>query len=228
MRASIGTSKAYAERTLGCANNDGRLPICRDVTCFEAASVLQNPPSARMHDWTARMEAVAQCRDRDSFMHIYDHFAPRVRHYLQGLGVRNSLAEELAQEALLRVWQRAHQYDPNLGSLTTWLFRIARNLHLDRVRREPIWHLAQAYLDDLDSAVAGRWSVATETYAEESNVRHAVEQLPDIQARLIRMSYFEAKSQQAIANELGMPLGTVKSHLRRAFLTLQAELACKR
>lgn len=188
---------------------------------------MQNPANPSMLDWATQMHAVASRRDRDSFMRIYDHFAPRVRRYLQGLGAGNALAEELAQEALLRVWQRAHQYDSRQSSLCTWVFRIARNLHIDRVRREPAWCQVQEYLIGLDGS-DGVWPAGTEAYAEEANVRHAVQQLPGIQARVIRMSYFEAKSQQAIANELDMPLGTVKSHLRRAFLKLQAELACKR
>lgn len=180
-----------------------------------------------MHDWTAQMEAVARCRDRDSFMRVYDHFAPRVRRYLLGIGVGSGMAEELTQEALLRVWQRAHQYDARRSGLGTWLFRIARNLYIDRVRSEPGWYHAQQYVDELDGTVDGTRPPATETYAEEAHLRQVVQQLPDIQARLIRMSYFEAKSQQAIADELDMPLGTVKSHLRRAFLKLQNELACK-
>ena len=181
-----------------------------------------------MHDWSAQMEAVACRRDRDSFMRIYDHFAPRVRRYLLGLGAGSGLAEELAQEALLRVWQRAHQYDPARSSLGTWVFRIARNMHIDRVRREPAWRRAQEYIDGLDGMSDGPRPAGAETYTDEANIRHAVQQLPGIQARVILMSYFEAKTQQAIASELGMPLGTVKSHLRRAFLKLQNELACKR
>ena len=194
----------------------------------EVAEALQNPPSAAMHDWTAQLEAVACRHDRDSFMRIYDHFAPRVRRYLLGLGVGGALAEELTQEALLRVWQRAQQYDPGRSNPQTWIFRIARNLHLDRVRRGPAWRMAQEYLDDLDGAVDGQWPPGTESYAEEAIIHQAIQQLPGIQARVIRMSYFEAKSQQAIASELGVSLGTVKSHLRHAFLKLQAELTCKR
>ena len=55
-------------------------------------------------------------------------------------------------------------------------------------------------------------------------MQRRIDTLSSIQARLIRMSYFEAKSHQEIATELGMPLGTVKSHLRRAFLRLQGEI----
>ncbi|MGN6283145.1 sigma-70 family RNA polymerase sigma factor [Frateuria sp.] len=197
------------------------------VAPFEVARTLYRSPTTTRHDWAVLVEAVARRRDRDSFLRIYDYFWPRVRRYLQGLGGDHGLAEELAQEALLRVWQRAGQYDPARSSLSTWLFRIARNLYIDRARKEPSWSHTQEYIEEigqLDGPLGVTESAGTEALTEEANMRRAIEQLPAVQARLIRMSYFEAKSHQDIATELDMPLGTVKSHLRRAFLKLQNEL----
>lgn len=170
--------------------------------------------------WFSRMLAVAHQRDRASFMQIYDHFAPRVRLYLKGMGAPEAVAEELAQEALLRLWQRAASYDPALSGLSTWLFRIARNLHIDRVRREPHWVPVEDEPGWPDRDDSSGFSSA-EDHAEQVDLQRRIERLPAIQARLIRMSYFEAKSHREIATELGMPLGTVKSGLRRAFLRLQ-------
>jgi len=170
--------------------------------------------------WSWQMAAVSERRDRDSFMRIYDHFAPRVRLYLRGLGSTESQAEELAQEALLRLWQRADRFDAMRGSVSTWLFRIARNLHIDRVRREPLWQsIGEEWIDE-DIPPAN----TTERHVEQTDLAARIDTLPAVQARLLRMSYFEAKSHQEIADELVMPLGTVKSHLRRAFLKLQSGL----
>lgn len=168
--------------------------------------------------WSIQMEAVSRLRDRDCFMRIYDHFAPRVRLYLKGLGSPEAVAEELAQEALLRLWQRAGMYDAARSSVSTWLFRIARNLHIDRVRREPYWVPIEeepGWADKDDDCSSA------ESHADQAGLRHRIECLPAVQARLIRMSYLEAKSHQEIADELGMPLGTVKSILRRAFQRLK-------
>ncbi|MNR61427.1 ECF RNA polymerase sigma factor RpoE [compost metagenome] len=63
-----------------------------------------------------------------------------------------------------------------------------------------------------------------ESYVAHVDLNERIERLPAIQARLLRMSYFEAKSHLEISTELGMPLGTVKSHIRRAFQRLQAGL----
>ncbi|WP_436043974.1 sigma-70 family RNA polymerase sigma factor [Pseudoxanthomonas sp. LjRoot143] len=188
-----------------------------------AARTVSTPTPAQrdIHDWTSEMVAVARLRDRASFMRLYDHFMPRLCLYLRGLGSPEAVAEELSQEALLRLWQRASMYDPQQGAVSTWLFRIGRNLHIDRVRREPGWvQILEEALPASDEELARPFSSA-EDYAEHAHLQRRIEELPAVQARLMRMSYFEAKSHQDIADELQMPLGTVKSHLRRAFLRLQ-------
>lgn len=174
-------------------------------------------------DWSCELAAVGQYRDRDSFMRIYDHFMPRVCLYLRGLGSVQAIAEELAQESLLRLWLHAAGYDPKQSAVSTWLFRIARNLHIDRLRRERV--MPQATDADVEMlAEAGSDRGVTEDFAEHVHLERRIDALAPLQARLIRMSYFEAKTHQEIALEVGMPLGTVKSHIRRAFLRLQGEM----
>ncbi len=153
-------------------------------------------------------------------MQIYDHFSPRLQRYLMGLGVRPGLAEELVQEALLRLWRKAAQFNPERASLSTWLFRIARNLYIDHVRREPDWQPIQDGLEQLERERPKAQRSETEAFAEHEELKKAILELPAMQARLIRMSYFEAKSHREISEELSMPLGSVKSRLRKAFGTL--------
>ena len=193
---------------------------------LRAASPVSTPtPLTRdAHDWTADMLSVARARDRAAFMRLYDHFMPRLCLYLRGLGSPEAVAEELAQEALLRLWQRAAMYDPQQGAVSTWLFRIGRNLHIDRIRREPGWVQVLEEAAPASDEELARPFTSAEDYAEHVHLQRRIEDLPAVQARLMRMSYFEAKSHQEIATELGMPLGTVKSHLRRAFLRLQGEI----
>ncbi len=187
-----------------------------------ASPVSTSTPLTRdAHDWTADMLSVARARDRAAFMRLYDHFMPRLCLYLRGLGSPEAVAEELAQEALLRLWQRAAMYDPQQGAVSTWLFRIGRNLHIDRIRREPGWVQVLEEAAPASDEELARPFTSAEDYAEHVHLQRRIEDLPAVQARLMRMSYFEAKSHQEIADELQMPLGTVKSHLRRAFLRLQ-------
>ncbi|WP_294991260.1 sigma-70 family RNA polymerase sigma factor [uncultured Stenotrophomonas sp.] len=192
---------------------------------FDSARIVSSSqqPSSEPKNWSGDMDGVARLRDRDCFMRIYDHFMPRLCVYLRGLGAQDAVAEDLAQECLLRLWLRACEYDPAQGALSTWLYRIARNLHIDRVRRERSWMLVQAAVEEAATADVGERSSA-EQFADQARLRQRINELPAVQARLVRMSYFEAKSHGEIAQALGMPLGTVKSHLRRAFLQLQSKV----
>ncbi|XKR63007.1 sigma-70 family RNA polymerase sigma factor [Isoptericola jiangsuensis] len=192
---------------------------------FDAARIVSSSqqPSSEPTNWTGDMDGVARLRDRSCFMRIYDHFMPRLCVYLRGLGAPEAVAEELAQECLLRLWLRAADYDAAQGALSTWLYRIARNLQIDRVRHERSWMQVQAAVEEAASGDAQSHSSA-EHYADQARLRQRINELPAVQARLVRMSYFEAKSHGEISEALGMPLGTVKSHLRRAFLQLQSKV----
>lgn len=193
---------------------------------FEASRAVStaSPQTKDVRNWAVEMAAVAKARDRASFMRIYDYFQPRVQRYLTGLGAAGGVAEDLAQETLLRIWQRAGSYDERRSTLSTWLFRIARNLYIDRIRREPYWVDVQDAIEHLDAPQGLVGTTVTEAFAAHADLHSRVEKLPATQARLIRMSYFEGKTHQEIATELAVPLGTVKSQLRRAFLKLQIDV----
>ena len=174
--------------------------------------------------WATQMDAVARTRDSQSFMRIYDHFAPRLHRYLLGLVKSAPAAEELVQDTMLRVWSRAESYDPARANLMTWIFRIARDLYVDRARSEPTWVAIQEGIELLDAEHVQFGASSAESFNDEMHLLSAINALPAVQARLVRMSYLEAKSHSEMANELSMPLGTVKSTLRRAFAKLQSAM----
>lgn len=178
--------------------------------------------------WSAQMAAVSVQRDRASFMRIYDHFAPRLQRYLRNLGVAESIADELVQEALLTLWRKAAMFDPARASLATWLYRVARNLYIDHVRREPHWLPIQEGLDRLDHLESGRLDSQPESSFDQDLLKQAIDHLPPVQAKLVRMCYLESKSHSEIARELDMPLGSVKSSLRRSFAKLQGSMRAPR
>jgi RNA polymerase sigma-70 factor (ECF subfamily) len=82
------------------------------------------------------IEAVAIRRDREAFVALYNHFAPRVKTFLLRAGESGARAEELAQETMLVVWHKAHSFVPKGAGAAAWIFTIARNLHIDGVRHE--------------------------------------------------------------------------------------------
>lgn len=201
-----------------------------EVRLHRRNNVVSTVSNAAMdtHDWAAQMSMVSAHRDRTSFMRIYDHFAPRLQRYLRNLGVSESMADELVHEALLTLWRKAAMFDPARASLGTWLYRVARNLYIDHVRKEPHWAPIQDGLDQLDLAESDRRDSQPESVIDQDLLKQAIDRLPPTQAKLVRMCYLESKSHSEISAELDMPLGTVKSSLRRAFAKLQVSMRAPR
>lgn len=177
----------------------------------------------REDNLAADIRAVAETQDREAFRRLFEFYAPRVKAYLRRAGAVESIAEDLAQDVMLTVWRRAGQFDPARASLSTWVFTIARNRRIDVLRRE---RRPDVPLDDpaLAPEPLPRGDNVTELYRMSQLVMRAVEDLPEEQARLLRIFYFEEKPHTAIAEELGLPLGTVKSRLRLAMTRLRAVL----
>jgi RNA polymerase sigma-70 factor (ECF subfamily) len=168
------------------------------------------------------IRAVALSRDRAAFAALFDHFAPRVKSYMLRLGAGAGQAEDLAQETLLTVWRKADRFDPALASAATWVFTVARNLRIDALRRERIVESGEPS-EDMASEDPGAETLMQGAQAERG-LRAALASLPEDQALLVRLSFFEDHAHGDISRRLGLPLGTVKSRLRRALLRLRAAL----
>nr|WP_322108015.1 sigma-70 family RNA polymerase sigma factor [uncultured Tistrella sp.] len=177
--------------------------------------------SERMADL---MVLVADDRDRRAFAELYAWFAPRVKGFLIRRGLDAQRAEEVAQEAMLTVWRKADRFDRRQASVATWIFTIARNRSIDELRREK---RPEIELDDPTLVGDGLAQPAETAYAagqEAERLKAAIGTLPEEQARLLHMAFFEDKSHSAIAESEDLPLGTVKSRLRLALSKLRAAL----
>ena len=154
--------------------------------------------------------------DRRAFARLFDHFAPRVAAYLVRVGSSAETAEELAQEALVALWRKAGTFDPAAGSVQAWLFAIARNLRIDRNRREA----GEAAGFDFDPSELPEPVPSPEEELQaqqvDRRVRAALGRLPPAQSRVVHLFYFAERPHPDIARDLSLPLGTVKSHIRRA------------
>lgn len=169
------------------------------------------------------LETIARDRDRDAFKQLFAYYGPRVKAYLRRRGADDVLAEELAQEVMLTVWRRAHLFDRKQAAVSTWIYTIARNKRIDAIRREK-W----PEVDPEDPALVPETEASADAVvvAEERSIRlhKAVKELPEQQAALLRMAFFEDKSHSTIAHETELPLGTVKSRLRLAMTRLRSML----
>ena len=171
----------------------------------------------------ALVTAVADRRDREAFTRLFDHFAPRLNAYLRRLGTDPATAEEIAQETMVTLWHKAPQFDPQKSSLTTWLYRIARNRRVDNLRRNRL-----DFLDVSDPILEA--ADATDLVAEvdmqqrKDAVRSALASLPEEQLSVVRLAFFDDLSHSQISEQIGLPLGTVKSRIRLGFTRLRRSL----
>lgn len=174
-------------------------------------------------DYSRLIVAVARAADREAFTALFGHFAPRVKAYLLRVGSDEAVADELAQETLLSVWRKAAMFDPSRASAATWIFTIARNLRVDRFRKE--WRDV-AVGDDLPDAVDEAAAPDEKLSGDERDdkVRQALRTLPADQIKVIELSFFEETPHAEIAKALGLPLGTVKSRIRIAMTKLRGLL----
>jgi RNA polymerase sigma-70 factor (ECF subfamily) len=171
----------------------------------------------------ALIRAVAQNRDRAAFADLFAYFGPRVKAWMLRAGCNQTAGDELAQEAMLMVWQKAHLFDPERAGASTWIFTIARNLRIDALRRER--HPSDLMPDpseEPDPPLPADRALAV--LQQETRIRAALKLLPLEQAEVIRKAFFEDKVHSEIEQELGIPLGTVKSRLRLAMVRLRTVL----
>ncbi len=170
------------------------------------------------------MSAVADSRDVGSFEILYRHFYPRVRSYMIRMTRGNNiLAEELAQETMIRVWNKAALFDASKAQASTWIFTIARNQMIDSVRRG-----LKPALDPNDPAFVPDELVAADIKIERQQnaaaLGRAMTSLNARYAEVLRMSFFEGLTHSTIAEKLNIPIGTVKSRIRLACEKLRTVL----
>jgi RNA polymerase sigma-70 factor (ECF subfamily) len=172
---------------------------------------------------TSRLEAlvnrVACQRDRAAFIDLFNHFAPRLKAFMLRGGADPETAEEIAQEAMIIVWNKAEQFDPSRAALSTWIFTIARNKRIDMLRRQ-----VRPEIDPLDLPGAEEDPGADSRLAlrqASADLRGSIALLSAEQRQVLHLAFFEDKSHGAISNELGLPLGTVKSRIRLALARLR-------
>jgi RNA polymerase sigma-70 factor (ECF subfamily) len=168
------------------------------------------------------LRAIAERRDKGAFRSVFERFAPQIKRYLIGAGLRPSEAEELTQDVMLTVWRRAETFDPGRAAASTWIFTIARNRRIDALRQR------RPGLDPQDLAMAAATTEAASSPREHLDharrLEEALRALPGEQVEVLRCAYYEGKSMAAIAAEKSVPVGTVKSRYRLAMERLRAAL----
>jgi RNA polymerase sigma-70 factor (ECF subfamily) len=163
--------------------------------------------------------------DQEAIGRLYD----RHQGTMYGLAIRITndagLAQDVVQEAMLGVWRNASRFDASRAKARTWILALVHHRAIDAVRRrrasvtlpEPdVPPPAALVVPDLWDDVVGRLDAVA--------IRQALGRVPDAQREVLELAYFAGRTQQEIARQVGIPLGTVKSRVRLGLLALRAEL----
>lgn len=167
-------------------------------------------------------------RDADALGTLYDRYAPAI-YAMAAHALGAAEAEEVVQEAFLRLWQRASQFDSSRGRFGAWFMSIARHRVLDELRRRgeaARMRAADSAVRSLAERVDATVDVEHDAWLREETtaLRRALLTLPEEQQRVLLLAYFGGLSQSTMARMLGWPLGTVKKRIRLGLQKLRAAL----
>ena len=166
------------------------------------------------------LELIGKNQDKLAFNTIFRHFAPRLKSFLVKAGSTDSQAEEVIQEVMIAVWTKSSTYDSDKSSVSTWIYTIARNKRIDKIRKEKRHYLSES---DEGLEIPVNSTQEKEIFAAQvsNSLKKYMLNLPEEQSKLLKLSYFYNKTHADISEELKIPLGTVKSRIRLALTKMR-------
>ncbi len=181
------------------------------------------------------VELVKRMRSKDerALGTFYDRWFPVVHGVVSRMLESPDDVEDVVEEAFWQVWRQAERFEPDRGSVQTWLLTIARSRALDRLRarrrlrEDPLVDAAAVEADtSAPTPAAPSDPLADAEHAERSQlVRAALADLPNEQREALELGYFGGLSQSEIAEQTGQPLGTIKTRMRLALQKLRERLS---
>jgi RNA polymerase sigma-70 factor (ECF subfamily) len=162
--------------------------------------------------------------DRAAFTRLFRHFAPLIKAFaLSGSALSASHADELVQEVMVKIWQKAGAFDPEKAAASTWVYTIARNCRTDMFRRLQKFDTPLAAEDFSPEQSEEEPFMQLQNRRSAERIHEMMRKLPPEQTQILAKVYMEGKSHAEAAAELDLPLGTVKSRVRLAIQKLQVQ-----
>lgn len=169
------------------------------------------------------MVAGLKSGNRVSLDYLYDHYSSALYGVIHRILKNDAVAEEVLQDAFLRIWDKIGSYDPGKGRLFTWMLNITRNLAIDKTRSKEISKGRKT--DDIDYLVN---KIDRREQAEQNvdfiGLKEVLQRLSDEQKFVVEHLYLKGYTQSELADEFNIPLGTVKTRLRLAMIVLRTWL----
>ncbi len=171
------------------------------------------PEDELVNGLTSRSEAVMTA--------LYDQYAAVLYGILLRIVKDEAVAQDVLQDAFVKIWRNGARYDASKGTLFTWMLNIARNTGIDYLRSKQ--HRAEIQTDSLDVSMSGAdWSTPNQT--DTIGLREVIALLKPEQQQVLDLLYFKGNTHEQAAEILGLPLGTVKTRVRTAVMVLRGML----
>lgn len=195
--------------------------LCKDTNAksIKMSDEIDHPQLCR---W---LNAVAQHRSKQDFTHLFKFFAPKILRIARGKFPNEAQANEVVQDTMSNVWRKAHLFNESKGAATTWVYTVMRNVTFDMLRKikgnkedhlsDDIWPIAESAVSETDTF---------DDHLENQNLLSVIDQLPESQKEVVKGFYLMEMSQEQLAKQLNLPLGTIKSRLRLALAKLKVQL----
>jgi RNA polymerase sigma-70 factor (ECF subfamily) len=172
-----------------------------------------------LQEWIARVVD----SDQTALGLLYESLVGQVYGLALRITKRVQLAEEVVQDTFWQVWRQAPRFDPERGTVKAWVMNIARSRALDALRRIDLneCNLEPETLTLFETSEDDTSPDLLVAMQQGHQLHTALASLDSIPRQLVSLAFFRGLSHDEIAGHTGLPLGTVKSHIRRALLTLQ-------
>lgn len=159
-------------------------------------------------------------KDENAFSYLYDNYGAALNGVIFAMINDYALTEDILQESFVKIWNNIHAYDETKGKLYTWMRRITHNLTLDTLKSNQHKYQNKVLGDEM---VVANVSVSNTVFSnlDTQDFKRKLDTLDKKQRLIIDMSYFQGYTQEEIAKELEMPVGTVKTKIRSAIIELR-------
>lgn len=166
--------------------------------------------------------ALVSSGSQEGFRILYDNYSAALFGVIERIVVDQGLAEDLLQDAFVKIWKNFSSYHPEKGRLFTWMLNIARNISIDALRSRH--QKVSKNIQSIDTFVGLETGGTNMDRLDFIGVDAAIKNLKPEQMKLIQMAYFQGYTQEEIAEETAIPLGTVKTRIRSALQVLRQSL----
>lgn len=175
-------------------------------------------------------QLVQGLRDKDPkvFDYLYANYSGALFGIIIGIVRDNEIAEDLLQEIFVKIWKKIDYYDDTKGRIYTWMVNLTRNTCIDKIRSKG--YNKKSKTNSIDNTVSGletHREHSIEMFVDHIGMDSALKTLREPYRILIELVYFQGYTQADVSEELNIPLGTVKTRLRKAIMELREQLAEK-